>query len=183
MNTTNGKIAEKSIASFINAFLYLLEKDDYNDITVTQIAQVAGLSRKTFYRLIETKKNLLKILFDKYYFLDFLQEVRRLQIHDYWAIVQLYFDFWEEKKHFLLLLKKNNLLPYLFDYSYEHSYAIFQEVHTDNDSNSFSDALPFLLAYSFGGLHSMLLKWIECEMTIPSTTLIEILKKCVTLEK
>ena len=183
MNTTNGKIAEKSIASFINAFLYLLEKDDYNDITVTQIAQVAGLSRKTFYRLIETKENLLKILFDKYYFLDFLQEVRRLQLHDYWAIVQLYFDFWEEKKQFLLLLKKNNLLPYLFDYSYEHSYAIFQEVHTDNDSNSFSDALPFLLAYSFGGLHSMLLKWIECEMTIPSTTLIEILKKCVTLEK
>ena len=123
--------------------------------------------------------------FNKLEFVALMQKetLWQVTVHDYWAIVQLYFDFQEEKKHFLLLLKKNNLLLYIFDYSYEHSYAIFQEVHTDNEYNSFSDVLSFLLAYSFGGLHSMLLKWIECEMTIPSTTLIEILKKCVTLEK
>ena len=176
MNTTNGKIAEKSIASFINAFLYLLEKDDYNDITVTQIAQVAGLSRKTFYRLIETKENLLKILFDKYYFLDFLQEVRRLQIHDYWAIVQLYFDFWEERKSLLLLFKHSHILSVLFDGAYKYSFGIFEYIRSKNVAEHLSLQLPYLLAYSVGGMHSMLLKWVENDMTVPSHILIEQLK-------
>ena len=36
--------------------------------------------------------------------------------------------------------------------------------------------IPYLLAYSIGGMHSMLLKWVENDMTIPSFVLVEQLK-------
>lgn len=39
-----------------------------------------------------------------------------------------------------------------------------------------SEQLPYLLAYSVGGMHSLLLKWVENDMTVPSHILIEQLK-------
>jgi hypothetical protein len=36
----------------------------------------------------------------------------------------------------------------------------------------YGDQLPYLLAYSIGGMNSMLIKWIEGRMSIPSSTLI-----------
>lgn len=45
---------------------------------------------------------------------------------------------------------------------------------------SLSLPLPYLLAYSVGGMHSMLLKWVERGMSIPSAELISKLKSGFT---
>ena len=55
MNYTNGKIAEQSRNKIARGLLQVMEQYDFKDITVTQIAQEAGLSRKTFYRLFSGK--------------------------------------------------------------------------------------------------------------------------------
>lgn len=49
MNTTNGKIAEQSKEKLIKALLVIMEQYDFKEITITQLSQEAGLSRKTFY--------------------------------------------------------------------------------------------------------------------------------------
>lgn len=109
----------------------------------------AELSRKTFYRLFPDKE----------------------------AVLKLYFDFWESKKDILLLFKKNALLPFLFECVYEHSSGVFAYVRSTEMVNTFSRQLPYLLAYAVGGMHSMLLKWVENDMVIPSSELIQSLKK------
>ena len=42
--------------------------------------------------------------------------------------------------------------------------------------DTYSFPLPYMLAYSVGGMHSMILKWIENDMPIPSSVLIQELK-------
>lgn len=175
MNRTNGRIAQESRQKFAMALFELMKVYQYNEITVTQLAQEAELSRKTFYRLFNDKDEVLKQLFDVLYG-EFFSELTQRGIKHYWDLVTLYFKFWERHKDQLVLLRKNNLLPKMFEYVYCNSQKIFIAMRTSDKANQFSKPLPYLLAYSVGGMHSMLIKWAESEMTVPSSELIEQLK-------
>lgn len=175
MNTTNGKIAEQSKRKIADALLVVLQQYDYKEITITQLAQEAKLSRKTFYRLFTDKEDVLSYLFEKLY-IECFEQIKSKETSYYWDVVQCYFDFWEERKALLLTLKQSNLLSVLFDGAYKYSFSIFEYIRSKDVANQLSVPLPYLLAYSVGGMHSMLLKWVENDMTVPSCMLIEILK-------
>lgn len=175
MNTTNGKIAEESKSKIANALLVVLQQYDYKEITITQLAQEAKLSRKTFYRLFTDKEDVLNYLFANLY-MECFEKIKSQGIQHYWDIVQCYFDFWEERKSMLLIFKQSKLLPVLFDGAYNYSFSIFEYVRSKEVADLLSEQLPYLLAYSIGGMHSMLLKWVENDMTIPSYILIEQLR-------
>ena len=175
MNTTNGRIAEQSKKKIASALLVVLQQYDYKEITITQLAQEAKLSRKTFYRLFADKEDVLSYLFENLY-IECFEKIKAKNTEYYWDIVQCYFDFWEERKTILLIFKKSRLLPVLFDGAYKYSFSIFEYIRSKDVVEQFSIQLPYLLAYSLGGMHSMLLKWVENDMTVPSYVLIEQLK-------
>lgn len=175
MNNTNSKIAEQSKRKLIDALLAVMKQYDFTDITVTQIAQEANLSRKTFYRLFSDKEAVLMLFFEGLCE-DCMMQIKKKDIHHYWDVVQLYFDYWGTQKELLELLKRNGLLSHLFESSYRHSQEVFEFVRTSEIANHFSRQLPYLLAYAVGGMHSMLIEWVENDMEIPATELIEKLK-------
>ena len=175
MNRTNGRIAEESKQKFTSALLCLIKDWQYSEITVTQLAQEAKLSRKTFYRLFNDKDDILTLFFDRL-FNEFFAEIKDKNVKRYWELVQLYFDFWGSRREILLLLGKNNLLPRMFEYVYRNAERIFVAVRTSEKAEGFARSLPYLLAYSVGGMHSMLIKWVESGMTVPSAILTAQLK-------
>lgn len=175
MNTTNWKIAAQSKQKMVQALLVLLSQYDYKEITVTQITQEAKLSRKTFYRLFSDKDEILAAFFEGL-FQECFAQIREQKARHYWDVVQLFFDFWGERKDLLFLLQKSNLLQHVFEQSYQYSMQVFEFVRSKEIADSFSLPLPYLLAYSVGGMHSMLLKWVEKGMNIPSAELISKLK-------
>ncbi len=175
MNTTNGKIAEQSKKKIADALLVILQQYDYKEITITQISQEAKLSRKTFYRLFSDKEDVLSYLFKNLY-IDCFEQIKSQRTQCYWNIVQCYFNFWEERKSLLHIFKQSSLLPVLFDGAYKYSFNIFEYIRSKDVAEHLSLELPYLLAYSVGGMHSMLLKWVENDMTVPSHILIEQLK-------
>lgn len=175
MNTTNGKIAELSKEKLVKALLVIMEQYDYREITITQISQEAGLSRKTFYRLFKGKEELLHFLFENL-FLEYQIQAKSRQLQRYWDVVQCYFDFCEERKELLLLLGRNDLLHFFFDASYKYSFEVFAYVRPAETVKEYAAFLPYLLAYSIGGMYSMVLKWVESGMEVPSAVLIEKLK-------
>lgn len=175
MNRTNGKIAEQSKQKMTAALLSIMRQYDYGEITVTQITQEAQLSRRTFYRLFSDKDDILQLLFEGL-FHECFEEIKRQKIQRYWDAVQVFFDFWEARKDLLALLRKSNLLPRVFEQSYQYSMQIFEFVRSKEAAASFSLPLPYLLAYSVGGMHSMLVKWVEKGMEIPSSELVAMLK-------
>lgn len=171
MNRTNGRIAEESKKRFTAALLEIMKVYPYADITVTQLSQEAELSRKTFYRLFDDKDQVLTLLFDGLYAECFVQ-IQARNVKRYWELVQLYFDFWESRREILFLLSRNDLLPRMFEYVYRRGESIFITVRTPETAKEFAPTLPYLLAYSIGGMHSMLMKWVESGMTVPSAELI-----------
>lgn len=175
VNTTNGKIAEQSKEKLVKALLSIMEQYDFKEITITQLSQEAGLSRKTFYRLFKDKEELIHFFFENLYE-ECMEQIKSRQIQHYWDVVQCYFDFCEERKELLLLLKRNNLLALLFEGSYHYSFHVFEYVRSQETAEKHSLLLPYLLAYSVGGMYSMLIKWIESDMAISSALLIETLK-------
>lgn len=175
MNTTNGKIAEQSKKKIANALMVVMQQYDYKEITITQLAQEAKLSRKTFYRLFTDKEGVLSYLFEQLY-IECLEHIKSQRTKYYWDIVQCYFDFWEERKSVLHIFKQSTLLPVLFDGAYKYSFSIFEHIRSAEEKEQYSAHLPYLLAYSLGGMHSMLLKWVENDMSVPSCILIEQLK-------
>ncbi len=175
MNTTNGKIAEQSKEKLARALLAIMEQYDFREITVTQLSQEAGLSRKTFYRLFKSKEELLNFFFEQLY-KECLLQIKSRRLQHYWDVVQCYFDFCEDRKELLSLLKRNHLLTLLFEGSCQYSFQVFEYVRSKETADVYSPFLPYLLAYSVGGMYSMLLKWIENDMDIPSSLLIETLK-------
>lgn len=175
MNRTNRKIAEQSRQKLVRALLSTMEQYDYREITVTQITQEAQLSRKTFYRLFSGKDDILLMFFDGL-FQECFEQIKALEIKHYWDMVQVFFDFWEERRDLLCLLQKNSLLARVFERSYRYSLQVFELIRSKETAASFSLPLPYLLAYSVGGMHSMLFKWAEDGMDIPSSELISRLK-------
>ncbi len=175
MNNTNWKIAEQSKRKIVQALLTIMKQYGYKEITVTQIAQEAQLSRKTFYRLFTGKDEILTLFFEEL-FQECFARIKAQNIQHYWDVVQVFFDFWEERKDLLFLLQKNELLPRVFEQSYQYSMQVFEFVRSKELAVSYALPLPYMLAYSVGGMHSMLLKWLEKGMDIPSTELIAKLK-------
>jgi len=175
MNTTNGKNAEQSKERFVKALPVVMEQYDFKEITITQLSQETDLSRKTFYRLFKSKDEVINFFFEKLY-KECLMQIKLRQLQHYWDVVQCYFDFCKERKELLSLLKRNNLLVTLFEGSYKYSFKGFEYVRSKETADNYSSSLPYLLAYSIGGMYSMLLKWVESDMNIPSSLLIEKLK-------
>lgn len=175
MNTTNGKIAARSRQKMAEALLALMEQYQYREITVTQITQEAGLSRKTFYRLFSDKDEVLDLFFEGL-FRVYSDRVRAAKPEHYWDVVRLFFDFWEERKDLLSLLRKNGLLPRVLDRSYRYAMEVFTFVRSPEAAEALSPALPYLLSYSVGGMHGMLLKWAQEGMAVPSDQLVGALK-------
>ena len=176
MNNTNGIIAEQSKKKIAEAMLKVMNTYDYKEITVTQITQEARISRKTFYRHFRDKDEVLKHLFDSLY-QECLSSITESGIHHYWDVVQCFFDFWEKHAKTLILMKRSNLLPQLFEESYDRSFEVFRSVRTADIADHYGDQLPYLLAYSIGGMNSMLIKWIEGGMSVSSSTLISCLRE------
>lgn len=176
MNNTNGLIAEQSKKTIAEAMLEVMKIYDYKEITVTQITQEAQVSRRTFYRHFRDKDEVLKHLFDSLY-QECISSITNRGIHHYWDVVQCFFDFWEKHSETLKLMNQSNLLPQLFEESYGRSFEVFRSIKSEDIAEHYKAQLPYLLAYSIGGMNSMLIKWIENGMSIPSSTLISCLKE------
>lgn len=109
-------------------------------------------------------------------FLAFYDELTKRGIHHYWEVVQLYFDFWEQRESVILLFKKHELLPVLMESSRNHADQIFSAVRSPETAAAFSPLLPYMLAYAVGGMHNMLVTWITSGKSVPSNVLIQNMK-------
>ena len=167
------KKATQSKKRMVRALLRLMRQYPYREITITQITQEAQLSRRTFYRLFSDKDDILAVLFEGLFRVYFTQ-VKQRQLHHYWDIVQLFFDFWQQRKDLLLLLRQNGLLGQVLAQSYRYAMQVFAFVRCGEVATP--PPVPYMLAYSVGGMHAMLLAWVDGGMVVPSNTLVSQLK-------
>ncbi len=173
MNKMNYRIALQSRTMLMDGLIKLMETYDFSMITVTQICQEAGLSRRTFYRLYNTREDVL----DEYMSTlaeDFIHMVADVSPHHYTEVAAVYFEFWKQHGNFLNLLKKNKMLEIIYRLSGEIAPVIFQKVKPDMKLDDLT--LSYSLSYSLGGLNGMLIRWVEEGMRLSSEQIKSILE-------
>ncbi len=110
MNAT----AMRSKRAIIGALLCKLEKSRFEEITISELAAMAGVSRKTFYRNFHGKQDVVdeyvSELVDQY-----LAQAKQLEPTDFNDVLIHYFSFWNTVVHTLKILQRNNLLGSVLD--------------------------------------------------------------------
>lgn len=136
-------------------FLTLLDKYNYDEITITEISYEANITRKTFYRHFSSKKEVIMFqinnLLKKYY------ENIDIEKSDISKLSISFFEFWRENNSFLTVLEKNKVFHLLLD-----SFIEFFRINLINDE-AFSENkahIDYHIYFHSAGLWHILKIWV-----------------------
>jgi len=157
-------LAIRSQEWLANALLSLMEEKEFKDISIKEIAAKADLSRRTFYRVFETKEDPLIWHLNTLYE-DFLSLLRQQECHQFHDVLSLYLSFWYQHARLFSLLKRSGLLSVILNQYLRVFPDVFKIVKGDYPLSHNPDALAYAMAFSAGGLLSVLVKWADEGMT------------------
>jgi len=101
------KQSERSKQWMADALLILIKDTPYNQISVTDITEKAGVSRLTFYRNFESKEDILQFHFDRV-FSEYTSSFQAEEFDLEQALGQC-FNFWQNLKSDIKVYLKNDL--------------------------------------------------------------------------
>lgn len=96
---------------FQDTLLSMMEKQKYQDITVTSLCREMDVPRKAFYRYFETMEDVLHAAID----FTLQQAFLHLEVN---PEIEKYFSFWKKEKRLLDILEKNEMSPELINRAY-----------------------------------------------------------------
>ena len=155
------------------ALLQLMEKKNYDEISVSEIAKRAGVHRATFYRHFSSREDILRCSLS-----DILKESegdRNLLQKDFASFILPVFQTLYHKKEQILLLYRSGhaglLMDVLKDYFNFDESMEADEQDRDGRLTDEADGLSvsrmtdkYRAAYRIGGIYSCLLLWFSHDM-------------------
>jgi AcrR family transcriptional regulator len=161
-------ISKESITSSLFSFMH---EKPYKEINVTELSVRADLSRRTFYRHFDTIDDVMAYIIrdtSDLLALFFLKH----KISDFKSAVFLFFTFWEQRKDFLFLLRKNDLL-----------FMLLRLLLPETRIKMFGDNIPldseYIFYFSSGGAWNLLVKWLEDGAVLSPKEMEDIAEKIV----
>lgn len=157
------KQKEQSVRMIEEALFKLMEEKNYTQITVSEVAKRADISRRTFYRFYKEKDEVLRCYLGK-----LCQEYQRttpvLACYEIPQIAREYFEFWYQYRKLLLLMHKSGMDEMLYC---EISRAAAEIVKGRIDRKEYKNAagMEYFACYSAGGFGALLEQWIREGMT------------------
>lgn len=175
MNSTTNPIAKQSKEMYVHALLELMKEKPYSQISISELAAKADLSRRTFYRLF-----------------DSMDEILLFHIHSLWAKKsdELYHSsdksylhtsefalhFWYENKELTILLYQNGLVSIMQRFINQISLEIYHTQKNDRKLAQNPEALEYALSYSSGGILNIICTWASKGMDKSPEELMALLK-------
>ncbi|MDR1539281.1 MAG: TetR/AcrR family transcriptional regulator [Clostridiales bacterium] len=149
------KLSKDSI--FI-ALMKLLEKKSYNEITITQITKLAGVSRMAFYRNYQTKEDIIKDYVDALLH-EFIDSIGLIEDAEKYKVTLLYFSFFRESKEFIKVLIKTGLTHIFYEQLCASIADLFK---TQEDKIRDDPAITnYISQFIAAGLFRILMEWIK----------------------
>ena len=151
-------VTEKSAIhqrQFEKAFLDILADTSYDDITVTEICQRAGLSRKIYYTLFERKADVFYAMLD-HIIMDF--QTYRPDASVGAGGLHRFFGFWQEQKCLLDALEREGSSALLAERVVRHALSedsVAKYCFGTDASKYGRESLQFYIS----GLFSLVLDW------------------------
>jgi AcrR family transcriptional regulator len=151
---------QQSIQWLTDALLTLMGEKDYREISVTEICKRADLSRRTFYRLYESKDDILK-KFTASLCLRYFELFKKQNDLSLANVANIFFSFWGIYKDFLLMLHHQNLIHIvLFQFN-----KLLPNVYINYKAHLLQTkdkkSIEYVAFYNAGGFWNLLIKWLE----------------------
>lgn len=159
-NKSNSFLSLQSKEWLVKALQILMKTKKYSEITITELAQKAGVDRKTFYRHFQTKEDVLRFYLDRTC-QEYINRLNKEPKLTTFSIAKAFFSTCKRHSDFLILLDQNELLPLLllaFDEYLPMLHEIFEEKRIDDNPLYYSE---YALSFFTGGFWNISIKWIR----------------------
>ena len=173
-----------------NALINLLDKKDFEDITVKEICQTASVNRSTFYLhyentydlLKETIENLYKDFFSRYDSNLSMDRINNKSNDDLFLITPKYLKpylsfVYDNKKIFKLMYFKNevfngrNMYENWLDKIFKPILSKFNVKNEEEQS--------YIMLFHLQGLIGLIMEWVKNDCKMPIDDLINVIQKCI----
>ena len=156
------KQKEQSRQMLEDALFALMEEKEYRQISVSEITERADVARRTFYRLYQSKDDVINTYFDRLC-MGYQSQCGPIHGYDIGQIATEYFSFWYQYKHFLLLLHQSGLDSMLFLGINRASEQVIRSRIGEHPLQQMPELIYFI-TYSTGGFMNLLFEWIKSGM-------------------
>lgn len=160
MGSKSQSIAEQSKRWLKEALLSLMQEKTFHQITITEVCQKAGLTRRTFYRNFGSKEELLSLCLKEKAeeYIEYQKNVTDFSLQN---ITRAYFDFWKENLQFAQALKRSDHLFSLLQEYDRYLPYVHRKVLGDSENYGGQNELTYALVFSAGGFWNMLSCWLD----------------------
>lgn len=152
-------VSDKSKRWMENTLLKLMQTENYQEITIQEITDNAGLSRRTFYRNYSSKDEIIEGYFYKIWleYTSLILQQRDLSLPN---IARVFFTVMKNHLDFLSLVNRHQLLPLLLAKVDELLPPTFDVVKGEYMPFS-KQRIQYALAFSTGGFMRILIRWLN----------------------
>ena len=132
------------------ALFKLMKDKNYEDITITDIAKKAGVSRVTYYRNYNSKEDIITQYVDELGY-QFHQKTKHLDLtKDTHTCVLTFFRYWRKQEEFLLSLQQANLSYIMLEHIKKSIHQFTKTAHQKYEAFHY-----------VGSMHTILFEWIK----------------------
>ena len=146
------------------ALIKLMKQKKYEDITITEIADTAGVSRVTYYRNYSSKEEIIT------YYMDELGYKLKEEISqhnpsgDIYTSALAFFQYWVNHSDFLTCLQKANL-----------SYMLLEHMNKTISMFATTPRRKYEVCFHIGSMHNVMFEWVKGGMKESSEEMATIL--------
>lgn len=158
------KLTKEYIAE---SLLILMKNKNYNDITIEEITNKAGVNRSTYYRNFSSKDNIIEFFLCKI-MNNYISEYIKLQTNSMKIYLYTIFKHFYYYKNELLLIYKNGLSYILLNVLNN----CFDEIYNLKEINL---ELQYKLYYHIGGIYNNFILWFSNNMKETPEQLVDII--------
>lgn len=157
-NVLQNRIAKESI---FTALMILMDKKKFNEISITEIAKKAGVSRMAFYRNYNLKEDIIISYLDEF-FDDYSKKILSNGKVNNYESIRLFFAYFRKHEKFINNLINSKLTNLLFDRSSQWLHSLFQSMVCDESHSK--EAEKYIIEFVTGGFFKSLIEWAKSGM-------------------
>ncbi|AEV94425.1 TetR/AcrR family transcriptional regulator [Pediococcus claussenii] len=151
---------EDTKQKIVNALFDLLEKNDLESISVSNICQQASVSRMSYYRIFKNKDQIIEYELNKI-FDEFFNYLMVMPMHDIPAFLEAFFTICRRNSQYIKALIGAGLNEKLYKSVNEHLTELI-----DKGIFKLRTELPELwVSFVAGGLNQMIVKWMNDDLS------------------
>lgn len=157
-NDLQNKITKESI---FTSLMILMEEKNFNEISITEIAKKAGVSRMAFYRNYSQVEDIIISHLDEF-FQEYSNQILSSEKINNYEIACLYFAYFRKHKRLITNLNNSNLTNLILERCTGFLYSLFQDIMFMNSCSK--EENRYCIEFLAGGFYKVLIEWAKSGM-------------------